>query len=141
MGDLRALVHNVEIGSLDRAETEKTMPQLDEQPPIFTGIRVNKRRNLRRAHRLCRVLQQARVQAPLRRTCVAGRCNLRPSQVCLQELVGNNQPPPCVAIQQVVTTRLPEIADGYHRATLLARLIRSTSSAGCSSSADACKNA
>src|SRR5262245_22500959 len=141
MRDLPGLAHDVEIGSLDRSITQKMIPQINQQLPILARIGINQLCDLSRAYALHGISQQRPVQASFGRTRLDRRYDFRPCQVRLEEIVGDHECAPLVAIQQVVATRWPEIADGRHRSTLLARFSRSTSSARSSSSAGACKKA
>ena len=100
----------------------------DHHLPVLARIGIGDGGNLRRADRLPRVGQQRAVQRALGGTGVRRRRDLRPRQIGLQELIGDEQPAARIAIEQMMAAGQPEVARLAHVRSPFAIVMRSTCS-------------
>jgi hypothetical protein len=103
------MADEMEIGSLHRLVAGEAIAERDHQAPILARIGIRNRRNLGGPDRPARVDEQRRVQAALCDAGVRRRRQLRPREIGLEELVGNDEAASGVTVEQVMPAGKPEI--------------------------------
>src|SRR5205807_206306 len=104
-----ATAREVEVGRLDRPARGQTIAEREQQSPVLARVGVRDGGDLAGRDRPAWLGKQRRVQRALDHAGFGRRYELRPREVSLEELVGDDEPATVVAVEQMVSAGEPKI--------------------------------
>src|SRR5262249_12962914 len=104
-----AAAHEIEIGGLHGLVTDEMVAKRGHQGPILARVGIGDRRDLGAGDWTARIAEQRGVQAALDDARVRRRRKLRPREISLEELIGNEESPAVVAVEQMMPAGEPDI--------------------------------
>src|SRR5450631_127654 len=140
MGKPDVVPDDVEIGGLQGAVLHKMIAPADHHFPIFAGVRIGNRGNLRNRDRASRITQQRVVQPVFGGARLWRWHEFRTRQIDLQKFVGDKQLSRAVAIEQMVAAGEPEVVLFVQLCAPFSSPVRSRCSLGAASSPTTSRN-